>query len=239
MKFILFSIIGYVVEMITCAIIDKKIANRGFMCGPIIPIYGVGSLVIAYGLKPFANSYKYVGIVIFLGIVVASIVEYITSYILEKIFHNKWWDYSNEKFNIKGRICLRNAILFGIGTPLVLYFIDPWVKDFLIQFKNIHLIIMAVIIFIIFILDLLYSGIVAYHLRNRIIIVEDLKNQKLAKIPGMFESLLKRRMKGVKKIPKRLMHAFPHLWNSNKKAFELMRKFEEKEKKKLKKKKRK
>jgi len=239
MKFIIFSIIGYVAEMITCAIMDKKIANRGFMCGPIIPIYGVGSLVIAYGLKPFAHSFCYLPYVVILGIVVTSVVEYITSYILEKIFHNKWWDYSQEKFNIKGRICLRNAILFGIGTPIILYFIDPWVKDFLLQFKDSYLITMAIVSFIIFTLDLIYSGIVAYQLRNRIIIVEDLKNQKLAKIPGMLERVLKKRMKGLKSYPNRLMKAFPHIWNSNKKVFEIMLKIETKEKKKKEKKHRK
>ncbi len=230
MKFIIFSIIGYVVEMVTCAIMDKKIANRGFMCGPIIPIYGVGSLTIAYGLKPFANNYSYIFYVVILGMVVASVVEYITSYVLEKIFHNKWWDYSQEKFNIKGRVCLRNAILFGIGTPIILYVIDPWVKDFLLQFKNGYLIAMAIISFLIFILDLIYSGIVAYQLRNRIIIVEDLKNQKLAKIPGMFEKIMKKKTKGLKSYPKRLFKAFPHIWNSNKKAFEIMLKIEEKAK---------
>lgn len=232
MKFIIFSTIGYVVEMITCAIIDKKIANRGFMCGPIIPIYGVGSLAISYGLKPFAESYKNIIIVIILGMVVASIVEYITSYILEKIFHNKWWDYSGEKFNINGRICLKNAILFGIGTPIVLYFIDPWVKDFLLQIKDGYLIISTVIVFIIFVLDLIYSGIVAYHLRNRIIIVEDLKNEKLARIPGMLEKMLKKRMKGLKKYPKRLLKAFPNLWKINQREFEIMKKIELKEQKK-------
>lgn len=229
MKFILFSLIGYVAEMITCAIIDKKIANRGFMCGPIIPIYGVGSLAIVYGLKPYSYSYKNLVIVFILGMLVASVVEYMTSYILEKIFHNKWWDYSQEKCNINGRICLKNAILFGIGTPIILYLVNPWVTDFLLQFKDLTVIIWSWLSFIIFSLDLIYSGVVAYHLRNRIIIVEDLKNEKLARIPGMLEKLMKKRIKGLKKFPKRLLKAFPNLWNVNQKEFEIMKKIEQKE----------
>jgi len=236
MKFIIFSLIGYVAEMITCAIIDKKIANRGFLCGPVIPIYGVGSLALLLVLKPF---YDNLFLVILIGMVVTSTIEYITSYLLEKIFHNKWWDYKEEKWNINGRICLKNSILFGIGSPIILYIINPWVQDFLLQMKDSYLMILACIIFILFVLDCVYSGIVAYHLRHRIIIVEDLKNEKLARIPGMLEKLLKKRMKGLKKYPKRLLKAFPTIWKTNQKEFELMRKIEQKEKEKQKKKKKK
>jgi len=236
MKFMIFCIIGYVVEMITCAIIDKKIANRGFLCGPVIPIYGVGSLALLLVLKPF---YDNLFLVILIGMVVTSTIEYITSYLLEKIFHNKWWDYKQEKFNINGRVCLKNSILFGIGGPIILYILNPWTQDFLLQIKDIYLMIASLIIFIIFLLDCIYSGIVAYHLRHRIIIVEDLKNEKLAKIPGMLERVLKKRMKGLKSYPNRLMKAFPHIWNSNKKVFEIMLKIETKEKKKKEKKHRK
>lgn len=236
MKFIIFSLIGYVAEMITCAIIDKKIANRGFLCGPVIPIYGVGSLALIWLLKPFYNN---ILLVIIMGMIITSSIEYFTSYILEKIFHNKWWDYKEEKFNINGRICLKNTILFGIGSPIILYIINPWVQDFLLQVKDSYLMITALIVFILFVLDCIYSGIVAYHLRHRIIIVEDLKNEKLARIPGMFEKLLKKRMKGLKKYPKRLLKAFPNIWKTNQKEFEMMRKIELKEKQKRKKKKKK
>ncbi len=226
MKFMIFCIIGYVVEMITCAIIDKKIANRGFLCGPVIPIYGVGSLALIWLLKPF---YDNILLVFLLSMVITTLIEYVTSYILEKIFHNKWWDYKQEKFNINGRVCLKNSILFGIGGPIILYILNPWTQDFLLQIKDIYLMIASLIIFIIFLLDCIYSGIVAYHLRHRIIIVEDLKNEKLAKIPGMLERLMKKRVKGLKKYPKRLLKAFPNILKLNQKEFEIMRKIEQKE----------
>jgi len=221
MKFIIFSVIGYVAEMITCAIIDKRVANRGFLCGPIIPIYGVGSLALVWFLKPF---YDNVFLIILLGMFLTTSIEYVTSYILEKIFHNKWWDYTQEKFNIHGRVCLKNSVLFAIGTPIIIYFINPYVTDFLLQMKDEYLILCAILIFIVFFLDCIYSGVVAYNLRHRIIIVEDLKNEKLAKIPGMLEKMLKKRMKGIKKYPKRLLKAFPNIFNSNKKEFEIMKK---------------
>ena len=236
MKFILFSVIGYVAEMIFCAIIDKRITNRGFFCGPIIPIYGVGSLALIWILKPFMHN---VFLVILLGMVVTGAIEYITSYVLEKIFHNKWWDYSEEKFNINGRICLKNLICFGLGSPIILYILNPYITDFLLQVKDEVLMGTAIVLFIIFVLDVVYSCLVAYNLRNRIIIVEDLKNEKLARIPGMLERILNKRVKGIRRYPKRLLKAFPTLWKTNEKEFEIMKKIDQKSRTNAKKKKKK
>ncbi len=236
MKFILFSVIGYVAEMIFCAIIDKRITNRGFFCGPIIPIYGVGSLALIWILKPFMHN---VFLVILLGMVVTGAIEYITSYFLEKIFHNKWWDYSEEKFNINGRICLKNLICFGLGSPIILYILNPYITDFLLQVKDEVLMGTAIVLFIIFVLDVVYSCLVAYNLRNRIIIVEDLKNEKLARIPGMLERMLNKRVKGIRRYPKRLLKAFPTLWKTNEKEFEIMKKIDQKSRTNAKKKKKK
>ena len=236
MKFILFSMIGYVAEMIFCAIIDKRITNRGFFCGPIIPIYGVGSLALIWILKPFMHN---VFLVILLGMVVTGAIEYITSYVLEKIFHNKWWDYSEEKFNINGRICLKNLICFGLVSPIIFYILYSYITDFLLQVKDEVLMGTAIVLFIIFVLDVVYSCLVAYNLRNRIIIVEDLKNEKLARIPGMLERMLNKRVKGIRRYPKRLLKAFPTLWKTNEKEFEIMKKIDQKSRTNAKKKKKK
>ena len=236
MKFILFSIIGYVVEMITCAIIERRWTNRGFLCGPMIPIYGIGSLLLIWILKPFMHN---VFLVILLGMVITGAIEYVTSYALEKIFHNKWWDYSEEKFNLNGRVCLKNLICFGLGSPIILYVLNPYITDFLLQLKDEVLMGTAVVLFIVFVLDVVYSCLVAYNLRNRIIIVEDLKNEKLARIPGMLERMLNKRVKGIRRFPKRLLKAFPTLWKTNEKEFEIMKKIDQKSRTKSKKKKKK
>ncbi len=234
LKFIIFSMVGYVVEMIACAITDKQIANRGFLCGPVIPIFGVGSFLLIWMLKPF---YDNVFLVIILSMLITTTIEYITALILEHIFHNKWWDYSKEKFNFQGRICLKNTLLFGFGAPFVLYILDPYSTDFLLQFKNEVVITVAIIIFVLFVADVIYSLVVAYNLRNRLIVVGDLKNEKLAKIPGMFEKMLASRLKATTKLPKRLLKAFPTLWKNNRKAFEIMKKIDLQNKKRKKKKK--
>lgn len=234
MNFMLFSLFGYIAEMTMCIIVDHKITNRGFLCGPIIPIYGVGSLFLILFLDPFKNNPF---LVFFFGIIITTTIEYLTSYLLEKIFHNRWWDYSQNKFNLNGRICLLNSSLFGFGSLAIIYLANPIFQDFLNQINPTALIIVATICFIIFLLDVIYSCIVAYNLRNQIIIFSELKNEKIAKIPGMLERLIKKRIKKIKKYPKRLLKAFPYLKMSNEKEFEIIKKLQSSKKKKKRKKK--
>lgn len=232
MNFILYSLFGYIAEMTMCIIVDRKITNRGFLCGPVIPIYGVGSLFLTFLLEPFkANPC----IIFLFGIIITTTIEYITSYLLEKIFHNRWWDYSVNKFNINGRICLLNSVLFGIGSLVIIYLANPIFKDFFNQMNETALIVSAIVIFIIFAMDVIYSCIVAYNLRNQIIIFSELKNEKLARIPGMFERMLKRRVKQIKRYPNRLLKAFPYLQKSNEKEFAIFKKIQDSNKKKKKK----
>ncbi len=225
MKFILFSMLGYIVEMVMCAIDEGRWNNRGFLCGPILPVFGIGAMVIIYLLEPFRYS---AFLVFLLGIILTSTVEYVAGYLIEKVFHNKWWDYSEEPFNLHGRICLKNSLLFGIGSVFIIYFINPYVTNFLIEIKDGILIGLTIVIGIVFLFDTIYSCIVAYQFRNRIIIVEDLKNQKLSKIPGMFEKMLTKKLAGKRMLPKRIIKAFPALFQKYQKEFELMRKIEEK-----------
>ena len=216
----LFSLFGYIAEMTMCLIVDHKLTNRGFLCGPIIPIYGVGSIFLIFLLEPFKNN-PY--LVFFFGILITTLLEYVTSYLLEKIFHNRWWDYSENKFNLNGRICLLNSSLFGIGALVIIYLANPIFQDFLNQMNHTAVIITAILCFIIFVLDTVYSCIVAYNLRNQIIIFSELKNEKLARIPGMLERMIRKRIKKIKKYPSRLLKAFPYILTSNQKEFEIMK----------------
>ncbi len=234
--FLLYSFLGYICEVVFCSLTQKKLVNRGFLCGPYCPIYGVGSLFILLILLRFKNDPV---LVFTLGAILTSSIEYFTSFILEKIFHNKWWNYKSYKFNINGRVCLQNTLLFGFGSLIIIYMADPIISNFLghISIKVLNL--LCIVLFIIFIIDCIYSFIVAYNLRNRLIICEELKNQKIAKIPGMLEQLIKERVGNFKTYPKRLLDAFPDLKIKNYKEFELMKKLRDKNKHKKKTRKRK
>ena len=205
-KFIIYSFVGYISECIFVSVENKKLTNRGFFCGPICPIYGVGGIFMAFFLKKY---YGDIFALFILGAILATIVEYITGWALEKLFHNKWWDYSNNKFNINGRVCLLNTILFGIAAVIVVMFADPFFNKILNIIPGFLRIIIGIILLFIFCFDMIYSWIVAFNLRNNIIIVEDLKNKKINDLPDLLEQHLKKHIKKFKRIPKRISKGFP------------------------------
>lgn len=218
-KFIIYSFIGYVAECIFVSFENKKPTNRGFLCGPVCPIYGVGGLLMAFFLKNYKGDY----IALFvLGAILATVIEYITGWALEKLFHNKWWDYSKNKFNINGRVCLLNTVLFGIGAIAVVMFGEPVLDKLLAPLSNFWIILLGIVLLILFVLDMIYSWIVAFNLRNNIIIVEDLKNKKLSDLPEMLEETLKSKINRIKKIPKRVSKAFPKFIGNYKAEFDII-----------------
>ncbi len=225
--FFVYSCIGYICEIISSSIVQKKLVNRGFLCGPYCPIYGVGSLFILLLLLRFKEDPV---LVFVLGALITTSIEYFTSFVLEKIFHNKWWDYSYMKLHIHGRVCLQNTLLFGFGTLLIIYMAQPFIHEILMKMSSLAMGIVAYGLFFLFVIDFIYSVIIAYNLRNRIIICEELKNEKLAKIPGMLEKILKERVEQFKTYPRRLLEAFPYLKNTNAKEFDLMKMIRDKSK---------
>lgn len=154
LTFIIYSILGWIIEVINFMIRKKKFINRGFLIGPYCPIYGVGGILITL----FLSKYKESVIVLFvMAVFICGILEYFTSYLMEKIFKARWWDYSSKRYNINGRICLETLSLFGIMGILVVYLLEPLVSKFFSYFNVISINILAIIFTIIFILDLLLS----------------------------------------------------------------------------------
>lgn len=131
--FLIYSAIGYVSEVIYCSIPAKRLVNRGFLYGPICPVYGFGGVLVMTVLDPFAETW----IPLFLlAMVLTSAVEYLTSWILEKLFNTKWWDYSHYRLNIKGRVCLLNSLLFGIMGMVAAHFVNPFILRFVKSFSD-------------------------------------------------------------------------------------------------------
>lgn len=126
--FILFSFMGWVYETIYCTLNKHQWQNRGFLFGPICPIYGVGAVaasIVCSGVALPKMSNLKIFLVCFFGSI---ILEYATSWVLEKLFHAIWWDYSKVKFNIHGRVCLPASIGFGLAGLLVVHVILPFAQ---------------------------------------------------------------------------------------------------------------
>ena len=153
--FIFYSFIGYILEIISCTLHDKKIVlNRGFFLGPYLPIYGICCLLMG----SFIIRYKSDLVTVFvMSAFVCTTVEYITSYVLEKIFKARWWDYSDRRFNIEGRVCLFNAFLFGIGGAFFTYVLNPIVVSIVGKLPILALRIVAVILMFIFLSDVIIT----------------------------------------------------------------------------------
>lgn len=152
--FIFYSFVGWVLEEIHASYKEGELLNRGFLIGPICPIYGFASIFITDLLV----KYKEDALVLFvLSMIVCGLLEYFVSLLLEKIFKVRWWDYSTRKFNIEGRVTLSNLLLFGIAAVVIVYFVHPGVVKFIDSIPQVVLIVFAIIIFILFALDTLFS----------------------------------------------------------------------------------
>lgn len=109
--FLIYSVMGWVVETIYISYSNKKFTNRGFIHGPICPIYGFGGIFVHTALKTFAGNYF---LVFILGSCLATCVEFFTAKIMIKVFGCLWWDYSNKPFNYKGILCLESCLAWGL-----------------------------------------------------------------------------------------------------------------------------
>ncbi len=122
--FVLFAILGYILEVIYAAVVLGKFVNRGFLGGPWCPIYGFGVLMVAMILKPISGSL----LVTFIGsFIVTTLIEYLAGFILERIFNQKWWDYSDIPFNLNGYVCLKFSLIWAIGCTFVVKLVFPFI----------------------------------------------------------------------------------------------------------------
>lgn len=208
--FFIYSVLGWIVESIYSSIIQKKIVDRGFLIGPYCPIYGIGAVI---GIS-YLTQYKENAITIFfLGVIIASIIEYITSYLMEKMFKVRWWDYSNKLFNINGRICGENAILFGLFTIIIIYLIEPPLENIISNINTSNLIILSTIIFITFTIDTIISYNIINSLKKNLSKIEIKKDSTYEIKALVLEALNNITINGKKKkniLQKRIIKAYPN-----------------------------
>ena len=199
--FIIYSFLGWIIEVAFTWYKDKKIVNRGFLIGPYCPIYGIGGILIILLLK----KYEQEPFVLFvMAILICSVLEYVTSYLLEKIFKARWWDYSDRKFNINGRICLETLIPFGILGCFVVYIVNPFFSNILIDFSNVLLNTVFLVFLIIFSIDLVISFSVISKIK---MVVSSKKSDNTIEIKKRVKKYIEKNYKLVR----RLTNSFPNL----------------------------
>lgn len=201
--FLIYAFIGYIVEIISVSLQEKKLVlSRGYLIGPIIPIYGVGALFMILFLSKYRNDLI---VLFFMSMIICTTLEYITSLLMEKIFGLRWWDYSARKFNINGRVCLEYGVLFGLGGIAVINIFNPMIKKLLYSVPSILIIITGNILLFLFILDILESTYIICKLKVNF--SKYIRGDATSEIKReVLESLSKNTT-----LTSRLINAFPHI----------------------------
>lgn len=192
---------GWLMEVILVSLMKKKVTARGFLIGPWCPIYGFGALFITILLRKYYDDPLILFIMSFL---IGTILEYITSYLMEKLFHARWWDYSNNKFNVNGRVSLQTSLCFGLLGLILVYIFNPFFLKIIKDIPEIVFNIIMIIIFLIFITDIIVSFNIISHLKID-------RNLKLKDITEKANEEVKKVLRSKSIFNRRLLNAFPHL----------------------------
>lgn len=151
--FLIYSFIGWLFEVFLTVVKEHKYVNRGFLIGPIVPIWGTGAILITLILKETDGIFNLLVSSAFIG----TFLEYVVNVLMEKLFKARWWDYSDLPFNINGRVWLGSSVLFGIGGMCVVLYLNPFFLSLINYLDSNILIYLGFIFFIIVVVDFAIS----------------------------------------------------------------------------------
>ena len=155
-SFVIYSILGWLVESIYMSICNKKLTNRGLAKGPFCPIYGFGATLGSLILKPFAGSYMALYIS---GAIIATAFEYFVGVLMIKFLGALWWDYDNKPYNYKGIICLESTLAWGFYAIGVVEFLNKFLFKTVEKFEPSKVIIFMEVVLAIAVVDYIFRGI--------------------------------------------------------------------------------
>lgn len=183
--FYLYSFVGWIWESCYVSVRKRKWVNRGFLNGPVLPIYGFGAVTILFLTSPVEKN---IFLVFVIGMIGATVLEYVTGWLMERIFHVRYWDYSNQPLNLNGHICLGCSLGWGLFSVLLVNVVHKPVKRWMIKIPEEVTEIAVVVISILFVADVIWSVNEALDLK-KMILQEAEKNQKLQKVQKRMEEI--------------------------------------------------
>lgn len=125
--FMIYSFAGWLMEVVMSLLYKHKFINRGFLVGPIVPIWGTGALFVSFVLNGAENLF----VIFCVAMVGGALIEYLASWIMEQLFRVRWWDYTEKPFNVNGRICLESILAFGFFGIMIIKFTNPFLLHLL------------------------------------------------------------------------------------------------------------
>lgn len=190
--FFIYCFFGWCYETALVSLEEHHFVNRGFLRSPFLPIYGFGALIMVISGKPFFND----PVKMFLcGALAATLMEYVTSWLMELLFKTRYWDYSDCRYNISGRICAEATLLWGFMTLLVNYKIHIHIEKAVLMISNSILLVTDILLIILFIADLVISVKSVVDINHIIKRMTEIKeelatlNQKLRENAGKSENI--------------------------------------------------
>lgn len=174
LSFFVYGFFGWCVEVIYAAVKQRKFVNRGFLNGPICPIYGVGIIIVVEILEPFMEHtvFLYFG-----AVILATALEWLTGFLLEKLFHHKWWDYSNMPLNLNGYVCVLFSLIWGAACVVVVRIIHPFVYSVLAWLPRWAGILALVVCIFVFIPDIYVTVTGILKLNRRLKAMEEIASE--------------------------------------------------------------
>lgn len=199
--YMIYSFIGWCGEVVVAAVKRHRFVNRGAVSGPFCPIYGLGAAVVAV----FFPELKGNPLFLFLGgMVVNTFVEYVTGRIMEMSLHKKWWDYSDQKFNLGGYVCLKTSVLWGICTVLMIYVLNPVFTGLVGLIPKLWGEIILWVLFGLLIVDFIGTVIAVWGLKKKNGRIDQIR-EGLGRTSKLLENTMTRRLQA------RMIKAYPNL----------------------------
>ncbi|MGN1181169.1 MAG: hypothetical protein ACI4SD_08130 [Suilimivivens sp.] len=199
--FFIYSFMGWCGEVCLAAVQKRKFVNRGFVNSPFCPVYGIGAVSFAIFLPELSENLFF----LFLGgVILSSFIEFMTGALLERIFHKKWWDYSEIRFNFEGYICLRYSLLWGVFAVLLILFVNPLLKTVIHLLPEFIGTILLWVLFVLLVIDVLGTSLTILGMQKKMAQVSEW-SEGIGQISKVLENAI------TEKIRRRMEKAFPAL----------------------------
>ena len=215
LTFFLYGFTGWLLEVVYMLCEQRRFINRGFLAGPICPMYGVGMALMSVLLAPLREN----SVLLFLSVVLLTTgLEFFVGWLLELVFKTRWWDYSDRRFNLMGHVCLEFSLAWGVGAFLALKYVHPYAERLIASLPHTGHMALSSILLAVLAADTAVSVTSALRLKNS---MEKLQAMLTASVPAALAEELRRRreslgeaaerMNGlVTRMQRRLLMAYPH-----------------------------
>lgn len=204
----IYALIGWAIEVSYHAVTMGKVVNRGFLNGPVCPVYGCGVISVLAVVRWVGEALGFSGnietastpILFLVGICFATTIELLAGVLLDMLFHARWWDYSKERFNFRGYICLKFSIIWGLAIAFVLRVVHPGIKKIVDLIPVTFACIILVILYLVFLLDLVMTTLSVLKLNKQLEMMKELQDSILKLSDGMSEVIAEGTLHTVRKL---------------------------------------